>query len=680
MGSPPFLSHILVPCNLVIFPLNPMLANEQQLTLTYRPVNGRKVSIGDGEVESELSELSSTVHSASGVDFHELEDEIIVGACTNGARKSCPLRPASDPEDETMADTDDEPVASHYPNRKRTSVFHDLREGKMEPLRSLSGERQPPAVAARAKAPRTSTGRVKSVILGCWRDSPGPTEDLKHAVIGFIDIRKRLRTQIQPTTMAGETISDEYPLPPGPGGSWVTFERIIFLKHLIGLDHLQVKEYVKIRADSMGTEETEAEQVAAKTAAVKEAMRRAKLSLTAENTTSPPQIAYGVELPDHLQQSRDPKRRRRSGGFNPINTVLLKGPVVNTPIKPVPGGPQPVQNVIYPISGTLPTRILLGHWAKSDEPDPKDRHAVYGILGQNGMFRIKLVRETRDGRFVDGNFPTRAGALWIAYEEVAFEPHLRFLARNEVKEYCRVRQWQIDGGETAEEKTANEIKAVYEAQARVAGTNHKAATPLSIAPTLPHQPDNYVEETDQTGRLGFGGHELRQSRRVEAARAEARPARQVLVEVDTPQPPPVPLPATSSTPQSNNTFERTSALAEREITRVELAQERAHLNAANRERAAAAAAIPQITINGRQHLHEREEMQRLDKVWARQESLRMKARAEDAKMYSGVKYERKANGPFTGKLVSQGTIIQPKADFTSVLKFSRIMRVWCRQG
>ncbi|KAL5583898.1 hypothetical protein FOVSG1_015249 [Fusarium oxysporum f. sp. vasinfectum] len=80
-------------------------------------VNGRKVSIGDGEVESELSELASTVHSTSGVDFNELEDEIIVGACTNGARKSCPLRPASDSEDETMADADDEPVASHYPKR-----------------------------------------------------------------------------------------------------------------------------------------------------------------------------------------------------------------------------------------------------------------------------------------------------------------------------------------------------------------------------------------------------------------------------------------------------------------------------------------------------------------------------------------------------------------------------------
>ncbi|EXK24076.1 hypothetical protein FOMG_19181 [Fusarium oxysporum f. sp. melonis 26406] len=638
-----------------------MLANEQQLTLTYRPVNGRNISIGDGEVESELSELASTVHSASDVDFNELEDEIIVGVITNSARKSCPLRPASGPEDETMADAEDEPVASHYPKRKRASVFHDLNESKMEPLRSLSDERQPPAAATRAKDPRTSTARVKGVILGYWRDSPGPAEDLKHAVTGFIDIRQRLRTQIQPTTMTGETISDEYPLPSGAGGSWVTFERIVFLKHLIGLDNLQVKEYVKIRAESMGTEETQEEQVAAKTAAVKEAMRRAKLNPTAENATNPPQIAYGLELPDHLQQSRDPKRRRRtSGGFSPINTVPSNGPVIeNTTIKPAPGGPQPVRNVMYPLPGTRPTRILLGHWAKSDKPDPKNRHAVYGILGQNDSFRVKLVQETRDGQFVDGNFPTGAGALWIAYEEVAFEPHLRSLARNEVKEYCRVRQWQIDCGETAEEKTANETKAVYEAQARVAGTNFKAPTPLSIAPTLPRQPDNYGEESDQTRRLSFGGHELRQSRRIEAARAEARLARQVLVKADTPQPPPVPRPATSRTPQSNNALERTVAPAEREITRVELAQERAYLQAADRELAAvaaaaataAAAAIPDMAVNGRQQL------QRLNKVWARQEIPQMKARAEDAKIYIGVRYERKVNGPFTGKLVPQGTII-----------------------
>ncbi|KAF4953825.1 hypothetical protein FGADI_5617 [Fusarium gaditjirri] len=626
--------------------------------------NGRKISIGDADAESELSEPVSSVNSPSGVDFNELEDEIVVGARTNGIRKSSPLRPASEGDDEIMADAEDEPVASHYPKRKRNSIFHDLSERKMEPVRSLSDERQPQATTTKSKPPRLSTGSVKGVTIGYWRDSEAPTVDLKHAVIGFIDVRERLRTRIQPTTLSGETISDEYPLPPGPGGSWVTFDKIVFLDHLVGLDQLQVKEYVKIRAEAIGTDELEGEKVAAEKAAVKEAVRRANLNSTAEHGTNLPQVAYGVDLPEHLQQNRDAKRRRTSGGFAPANPPPPNGPVIeHTPIQPAPGGPQPLRHTVDPLPGTRPTRILIGHWAKSNSPDPRDRHAVYGILGQNDMFRVKLVRETRDGRFVEGNFPAGAGALWIAYEEVEFEPHLKSLARNEIKEYCRVRQYQIDMGEKDAERTSNETKAVYEAQARAAGTNYKAPAPLSIAPALPRLPGDYGEESDQTGRMGYGGHELRQSRRVEAARAEAR---QSYIDIDTPQPAPAPRQTTARASLNNNAIERTSALAEREIARVELAQERAHLQAANRERAAAAAAqaaqaaaanIPGIGVNGRQQLHERDEMQRLNKVWARQESLRLRTNAEDAKMYAGVKYERKTQGPFTGKLVSQGTII-----------------------
>ncbi|KAI3586049.1 hypothetical protein IWW34DRAFT_799205 [Fusarium oxysporum f. sp. albedinis] len=641
------------------------LVNESHLTHPHRQTNGRKISIGDADVESELSEPASTVHSPSGVDFNELEDEIVVGARTNGIRKSSPLRPASEADDEIMGDAEDEPVASHYPKRKRNSIFHDLSERKMEPVRSLADERQPQATTTKSKPPRLSTGSVKGVTIGYWRDSEAPTVDLKHAVIGFIDVRERLRTRIQPTTLSGETISDEYPLPPGPGGSWVTFDKIVFLDHLVGLDQLQVKEYVKIRAEAIGTDELEGERVAAEKAAVKEAVRRANLNSTAEHGTNLPQVAYGVDLPEHLQQNRDAKRRRTSGGFAPANPPPSNGPVIeHTPIQPAPGGPQPLRHTVDPLPGTRPTRILIGHWAKSNSPDPRDRHAVYGILGQNDMFRVKLVRETRDGRFVEGNFPAGAGALWIAYEEVAFEPHLKSLARNEIKEYCRVRQYQIDMGEKEGERTSNETKAVYEAQARAAGTNYKAPAPLSIAPALPRLPGDYGEESDQTGRMGYGGHELRQSRRVEAARAEAR---QSYIDIDTPpQPAPAPRQTTGRTSLNNNAIERTSALAEREIARVELAQERAHLQAANRERAAAAAAqaaqaaaanIPGVAVNGRQQLHERDEMQRLNKIWARQESLRLRTNAEDAKMYAGVKYERKTQGPFTGKLVSQGTII-----------------------
>lgn len=61
--------------------------------------------------------------------------------------------------------------------------------------------------------------------------------------------------------------------------------------------------------------------------------------------------------------------------------------------------------------------------------------------------------------------------------------------------------------------------------------------------------------------------------------------------------------------------------------------------------------------NSRLLSNESEYMQRLNEVLARQDTLRMKGGPYDAKVYDGVKYERKATGPFKGKLVSQGTII-----------------------
>lgn len=620
----------------------------------------------DGDPESELSEPDSNLHSPPGVGFNEPEDEIIVRSRINGAKKPSPRRAPTAPEDQAMADAGDEPIVSHYPKRKRTSLYHDLSESKIDSSTPKPDDRKdtPSTPTLKGKPPRQSLSSVKGVIVGYWRDSPAPDVRLKHAVIGFIDVRDRLRTRIQPITTSNEPVPTNYPLPPGPGGSWVTFERIVFSDHIVGLDHYQVKEYVRLRSDA--SEETEAARKTAEREAVKEAIRRAKQNQLDDPSplNNPPTIAYGLDIPDGANIAGRPevKRRRVSGGFSAINPIPSNGvpqehpnPQQQTP------GPAITRSPIDPLPGTRPTRILLGHWKPSSEKNPDDRHAVYGILGQNDMFRVKLVRETRDGRFVDGNFPIGAGALWIAYEEVEFERHLKPLTRLEIKEYCRVRQWQIDHGETPDDRITNETKAVFEAQARV-GAGLKAVSPTNTSFGASTAAREDVEMSDNTdGRNGVNGPELRQSRRVEAR--QERPLRQA------PPPPPVAEPESRppSRVQNNDALERTSTLARREIARAEAAQGRADRHAANRERAAAAAAdataaaaaaaIPAAATNGRMRFHESEEMQRLNKVWARQESLRMKAGAEDAKIYGGIKYERKGNGPFMGKLVSQGTII-----------------------
>ncbi|PTB63891.1 hypothetical protein BBK36DRAFT_1180749 [Trichoderma citrinoviride] len=617
-----------------------------------RQPNGHK-PFDDNEAESELSEPDSTVRSPSGVGVTDPERSIVADAMANGRRKSSPLRATSENEDETMTDSPTEP-AGYYPKRKRNSVFTDLSESKME-VHTDPSKASLPAQGLKPKSSRQSMGPVRGVLLGHWRDSSIPNPEHRHAVIGFIDARDRLRTRIQPYTLANEPISNEYPMPPGPGGSWVTFERVVFSKHLVGLDHFQVKEYVRLRTDSQ--EETEEERKAAEVAAVKEAIRRVKENPAFDNPTTQPPIAHGPELPEsaYTPGRPDAKRRRVSGGFAAVNPGGSNSPPERSPLLPSQPALQPrpphVPKLHGPLPGTRPTRILLGYWRGSSEEDARDRHAVYGILGQNDMFRVKVVRETRDGRFVDGNFPSGAGALWIQYEEVEFEPHLKPLQRAEIKEYCRVRQYQLDQGELPEDRVGNEIRAVQEAQAR-AGSGYRHVH----QPIAPYHPIA-ADDADLASRSDVGGvqPEVRQSRRGES---RATP-RQSFNENDVRQPrsyaeqePPRPDSRATNRSQNTDGMERANALARREIARVEAAQGRADRHAMHRERAAALVADAAAAAAAAS-----EDMQRLNKVWARQETLRLKAGAEDAKVYDGVKYERKTNGPFMGKLVSQGTII-----------------------
>ncbi|KJZ80475.1 hypothetical protein HIM_00325 [Hirsutella minnesotensis 3608] len=645
-------------------------------------INGNRKSAtsDDAEAESELSEPDSTVHSPLGPGLNELEDEIVVreGAKAQGDQAKSPSDAVvmdQDTEqdqdhdqdhdyDQTMEDVRDEsPAASHYPKRKRTSLYNDLSETKLETTQSQHDvDIKSPALSkdGKPKPNRQNMAGVKGVLLGHWRDSSVPDHSRKHAVIGFIDVRDRLRTRIQAQTKEGESLTEQHPLPPGPGGSWVTFDRVAFSEHLVGLDHFQIKEYTRIRS-LVPPEATEEERKAAEIEAIQEAIRRVKENPANDNPVTAPPIAYGIDVPEHfpIPSRSEVKRRKVSGGYTAGNSTPGATPAPEAPRSMTP--PQPLSAhqtrfSIDPLPGTRPTRILLGFWKPSSEPDPQNRHAVYGILGQNDMFRVKVVRETRDGRFVDGNFPVGAGALWIPYEEVEFEPHLQSLNRQEVKEYCRIRQWQLDHGETEADQFENQNKAVVEAQSRV-GNGFKQ--PNSGVPAFCATPTSDVSMERPASRPG---HDLRQSRRIEP-RPDGRSLRHSMHENDV---------RSAQRSQGVDALERTSALAQREIARAEKAQGRADHLAFTRERAvaaatdaatahaaaaAAAAARPLPSTNGRPLFHESEDMQRLNKVWARQESIRMKAGAEDAKIYDGVKYDRKSTGPFMGKLVSQGTII-----------------------
>lgn len=622
----------------------------------------------DDDAESE--NLSPPPES---IELEDPEDEIVVGSGKGKAADVIPTPDASKGSnvDEMDFDDDDEDVIKgreRTSKRKRNSLYEDLAEEKLDSsILGNADEGTPVSTPASGVAQKGATAQpketAKTIILGYWRDSEAPEPD-QHVVKGFIDSRDRLRTRIQTHNRAGEIITGKYPLKPGPGGSWVTFHNIVFDEHLVHLDQHQVKEYVKIRA---GYEDKEGENPKANDkAAVQQAIKASQARGPPAEGTIPPLIAYGATIPDHarISYSRAEKRRRTAAANGHSETPDVQLPPVPQRLQAGPG-PAFAQHMQTPpnppihsdLPGKRPTKIMLGFWLESIEPNLADKHAVFGILGNNDMFRVKVGRETRDGRPMQSNFPQGAGALWINAHQWQKEDYLKDLSREELKEYCRVRQFQIDHqGERSADRAENIRMAIIEARRRAAylGNNKRASNPTPHA--LPA--GNQFTDAILAHETPIPAHETRQAIR-RAGPAAITPAGSFRQE-QSPLTPGfraanrgTPLPPPSADPR----IERANNLAMHAVSRIEANQAKveerdAHVNAGPYQMTNG-----QNGPNGQSSDAFRENLGRLNNVWSQQEAHRIRTGNEDAKIHLGTKYERKATGPFAGKLVSQGAII-----------------------
>ncbi|RDW66074.1 hypothetical protein BP6252_09709 [Coleophoma cylindrospora] len=482
-------------------------------------------------------------------------------------------------------DDDDDDDITPYSKRKRASINYNLDDLKYNGLSRNTplGERAP-------KRPKKSP-EVRGVIIGVWRDSSLEDDKDKHVIFGFIDIHDRLRTRIYPMNRRGEECIAN--IPTGAGGCWVTFPRVIFDSHLASLSPAEVKEYVKLRVtappESSDEEREKADLKAAQDAVIIVAAQDAS---PAGRPTGPP---------------RGP--RKSTEGYKTSLTRTPSYKAANSPggsMQPPKGSPA--------VETTKPNGVLLGYWADSDELRLEDKHAVYGVVGGSDCFRVKVTRTTRDGRFMEGNFPTGAGALWLHYDQVVLDDHLAPLSRAEVKEYVRIRQRDADKDEPEKERKANNLQAVQEAIAIVAA--HGSS------------------DTHEPSRRASPELEVRHS-----ARSEQRLAARQQAEAEA------------------------KALKDSERIR----QEKAEARERQHEQTRKEVAIAEASIKGAAQMELQNNLKKLNKVWQQQQMVIGSpapvaiggpiATTDDLKFYQGIKYERKNTGPFQGKLASPAQLI-----------------------
>lgn len=441
-----------------------------------------------------------------------------------------------------------------------------------------------------AKRPR-SLKPTRGVVVGVWRDSCETCDEKKHVVFGFIDIHDRLRTRLYPMNRQGEELKGNFPT--AAGGYWVTSEKIIFDEHLRDLPISEVKEYIKIQQDSLDSQP-------------KSEVGSKKVDPTVAITTQTRDI--NQELSPGLRQthSRSLGASTRSSGGRQL-----------LPREPMIPSPKASNNneIRTPKSLSLGDGkfqgVPLGFWTESDGACDEDKHAVFGVLIGTDSFRVKVARQTRDGRHRDGNYPIGPGALWIHYDKVFLEPHLRSCSRPEVKEYCRIRLEELQFKETEEERQANELRAVIRAKEIVAGGIPKRTTDLE----------------NINVRAEF---ENRKSTRVEQRRRS-----QQKVELDV---------------SSDEAVTKSSKL-QVEASEKKLAKSRR--DALTAESSVVEAAEKELKSN----------IKKLNKVWVAQQAITIPGVnsvnniQSEIRYHNGIKYERKMNGPFQGKLVSPAQIL-----------------------
>ena len=465
-------------------------------------------------------------------------------------------------------DEEEGPLASQI-KRKRSSVNYNIDE-KL---------RASPYDEPSSKRVKKQSPQMRGVIIGVWRDSDQHKDEDKHVIYGFIDIHDRLRTRIYGMNRRGEELIAN--IPTGAGGCWVTFPRVIFDSHLATLNSAEIKEYVKIRSEaSPEANEQEKQEADAK------AVLKARAIVAAQESASPGSkpVVHRQSLGRTAGQNRQSLPRQplnHTPSFKAVNAANIQTPKSS------------------PFSESKPNGVLLGYWADSDEPLMEDKHAVFGVLGGSDCFRVKVARMTRDGRFVDGNFPVGAGALWLHYDKVIFEPQLQGMTRPEIKEYVRLRQRDMENRESEKERKLNEARAIKLAKEVVAneGLNSGVEQSRRASPEL----------------------EIRHSARSLASRQQ--------VEAE--------------------------AVAEK--TRKEKAEARERQTEKTRREVAMAEAVVQEAAQ--QEL--RNNIKKLNKVWVAQQAATLPGAApsDEVKYHHGIKYERKQNGPFQGKLVSAAQIL-----------------------
>jgi hypothetical protein len=374
--------------------------------------------------------------------------------------------------DEAEAEDEEPPYTR---KRKRNSVNVNYLADVESPVEANEAPIEKPGWTMKGTQGPTWKGHeVKhGVPIGVWTLSDEPVDERKHVIYGFLDPKLALHGRKYPERKDGSKYTGNFP---SGTGTWAAkADEWLLDAHLKGLNRKELTEYVRVRQNTWKVDETPEERADRDKSAVAEAKLAAAASEFTVRTepkgsarksaksytprrSNVARDSFGEPSPSNNStpgtagRTDTPSDNRRTRALLTSNdgTPSAKAPkdlkMGSPPLTSTPRGrprgsgaasrpSTPAKESKYVIKGR---DVLIGYWKDSSEPDLINKHAMYGVIQAHGVFRVKVVPETRDGRYTEGNYPALHGGCWVNYDTCVFEKYLKDLVRTEVEEYCRI--------------------------------------------------------------------------------------------------------------------------------------------------------------------------------------------------------------------------------------------------
>ncbi|KAL5350935.1 hypothetical protein ACLOAV_004508 [Pseudogymnoascus australis] len=312
------------------------------------------------------------------------------------------------------------------------------------------------------------------VPIGVWKSSDERVDERKHVVFGFLDPKLALHGRKYRERKDGSKYSGNFP---SGTGTWaVKPSDWILDPHLIRLNKKELTEYVKIRVKTWRADEDPEVRDSRNKSAVAVAKATAEAAEAAAISEQKPNGAHNTPRKSNEGKLSNGTRHR---SFDEPSLSAAREPRMDSSLsRSTPKGTKGTPSNIVPSShlGISPRErskyvvkgrdVLIGYWKDSSEPKAMNKHAMYGVIQSHGVFRVKVVPETRDGRFTEGNYPVGPGRCWVHYDTCILEKYLKDLTRTEIEEYCRICVVDQDYGEGNQARAID--RAVREAKGIVA--------------------------------------------------------------------------------------------------------------------------------------------------------------------------------------------------------------------